>query len=137
VYDAAHRGANPTWLEFSSGGVSLTYFKEFDTKDGFSQAITIDSSYLENVVASTPTFRFDASGSYDMDGEIVSYEWDFGDGTVAQGIAAEYIYTAPGTYEVTLTVTDDDGLASTVSVMVTYAVPVTIQPLPGPSKSSF
>ncbi len=137
VYEATHGGTNPTWLEFSSGDESLTHFKEFDTKDDFTQTITIDSSYLDEVVAANPAYRFDASDSYDVDGEIVSYEWDFGDGTVAQGMLAEHTYTALGTYEVTLTVTDGDGLASTVSMMVTYAIPVTIQPLPGPSKPPF
>ncbi len=137
VYDAAHRGANPTWLEFCSGDANLTFVHEFNTDYGYCQIVPVPDSYLEDVAASNPTYRFDASDSYDIDGEIVSYEWDFGDGTVAQGIAAEHTYTAPGTYEVTLTVTDDDGLASTVSMMVTYAVPVTTQPLPGPSKPTF
>jgi PKD repeat protein len=50
-------------------------------------------------------------GSYDPDGSIMSYAWSFGDGTVAAGVAPSRTYAGPGTYSVTLTVTDDDGLS--------------------------
>ncbi|WP_456487125.1 NosD domain-containing protein, partial [Candidatus Alkanophaga liquidiphilum] len=47
---------------------------------------------------------FDASASYDPDGTIVSYEWDFGDGTTASGVVVTHAYSAAGSYTVTLTV---------------------------------
>lgn len=52
---------------------------------------------------------FDASGSYDRDGEIISYEWDLGDGTYQAGVFVNHKYCNNGTYDVTLTVEDDDG----------------------------
>jgi hypothetical protein len=53
---------------------------------------------------------FDGSASYDSDGgSIVSYEWSFGDGATGSGVAPQHTYTLPGTYIVTLTVTDDEG----------------------------
>jgi PKD repeat protein len=53
---------------------------------------------------------FDGSGSYDSDGTIASYAWDFGDGVgVGTGAMPSYTYAADGNYTVTLTVTDDDG----------------------------
>lgn len=52
---------------------------------------------------------FDGSASSDPDGSITAYEWDFGDGTTASSVVATHTYTAPGTYTVRLTVTDDDG----------------------------
>ena len=68
----------------------------------------------------TPTYpevnevvTFDASGSYDPDGNIVSYAWYFGDGTpivVENDPITYHAYTSFGDYVVTLTVTDNDGL---------------------------
>jgi PKD repeat protein len=52
---------------------------------------------------------FTGNGSYDTDGFIVSYNWDFGDGSFGSGEEVSHIYSAPGTYNVTLVVTDDDG----------------------------
>ena len=52
---------------------------------------------------------FDATGSADADGSIASYAWDFGDGGTAGGISPTHDYLNPGSYVVTLTVTDDDG----------------------------
>jgi hypothetical protein len=53
--------------------------------------------------------RFDASFSRDPDGSIVSYEWDFGDGSSGTGIEPTHAYPSGGRYFPTLTVTDDDG----------------------------
>lgn len=50
-----------------------------------------------------------ASGSSDPDGSIVSYAWNFGDGGTGSGQSATHTYASAGTYNVTLTVTDDDG----------------------------
>jgi PKD repeat protein len=50
---------------------------------------------------------FDGTSSYDADGRIVRYQWDFGDGSGAQGPTATHIFETPGTYDVALTVTDD------------------------------
>jgi hypothetical protein len=50
---------------------------------------------------------FDGSESYDQDGRIISYHWTFGDGTNGTGEIATHIYTVPGDYNVTLSVTDD------------------------------
>jgi len=60
---------------------------------------------------------FNASASYDIDGEIVSYEWDFGDGEVVSETdpIIVHTYASNGTYNVTLTVTDDDGITDTTT----------------------
>ncbi len=55
----------------------------------------------------------DGSASSDADGTIVSYHWDFGDSNVGTGATPTHSYADPGTYTVTLTVTDDDGLTDT------------------------
>ncbi|WP_407075566.1 PKD domain-containing protein [Paraglaciecola sp.] len=61
---------------------------------------------------------FDGANSFD-DGTIVSYEWDFGDGTVASGVNTNHSYLSAGTYTVSLTVTDDLGAMDTASLGVT------------------
>jgi PKD repeat protein len=57
--------------------------------------------------------EFDASRSFDIDGTIAGYEWDFGDGTRGAGKTASHVYTRPGSYTVKLTVTDDHGKTAT------------------------
>ncbi len=52
---------------------------------------------------------FEASRSFDPDGEAIAYHWDFGDGTVAEGPTAEHSYGEPGSYRAVLTVTDATG----------------------------
>jgi parallel beta-helix repeat protein len=61
---------------------------------------------------------FNGSSSYDFDGEIISYEWDFGDGTKGEGKVVYHKYCEVGTYDVTLTVTDDDGLTGNITKCV-------------------
>jgi PKD repeat protein len=61
------------------------------------------------------TVQFDASGSLDLDGTIVGYTWDFGDGTTAGGAAVTHAYDEVGTYTVRLTVQDDSGSTATTT----------------------
>lgn len=62
------------------------------------------------------TFR--ATSSYDPDGEIVLYCWDFGDGTTETAVTstARHGYEEPGYYKVMLTAIDDRGASKTVSI---------------------
>ncbi len=55
------------------------------------------------------TVSFDGSESYDIDGQIVSYYWDFADGTGDNGEIVSHTYTEEETYNVSLTVTDNMG----------------------------
>ena len=52
---------------------------------------------------------FDASASNDADGAVISYEWAFGDGSIAQGQQVTHTYNMEGSYTVSLTVIDDAG----------------------------
>jgi len=69
---------------------------------------------------------FNASASYDPDGNITSYEWDFGDETPSgAGNITTHTYGEAGMYTVTLNVTDNDGSWGTASKNVTiYGPPV-------------
>lgn len=96
------------------------------------QPPTADFSYSPTSPWVDDTVTFDASDSFDSDGEIVSYEWDWGgyEGSeTTENEIAEHAYWSYGIYEVTLTVTDDGGLSDNVTkdVKVTgslYAGPV-------------
>ena len=68
-------------------------------------------------------FAFDATASTDPDGSISSYSWDFGDGNLGSGVAANHPYLAPGPYTVTLTVTDNGTLNDTATRTVLVNAP--------------
>lgn len=52
--------------------------------------------------------EFDASNSWDLDGYITAFEWDFGDGATDNSEKTSHLFEREGTYTVTLTVTDND-----------------------------
>jgi len=56
-----------------------------------------------------PLILFNASCSNDPDGYIVSYEWNFGDGTIGTGATVQHNYLSVGSFYVTLKVIDNDG----------------------------
>jgi len=59
------------------------------------------------------TITFNATASYDPDGFVVKYEWDFGDGVESTGAVVEHSYSLSGNYTVFLRVTDNDSLVNT------------------------
>jgi len=61
------------------------------------------TAYVNTVI------HFSGKGSYDPDGTVMAYIWNFGDGITKSGLTLIYSYEEPGTYLVTLTVTDDHG----------------------------
>jgi hypothetical protein len=74
--------------------------------------------------APNQTVRFNASSSEPAAGRtIVSYTWDFGNGTTGSGLVGEAAYAQVGTYTVTLTVTDDLGRRGVATKTVAVKVP--------------
>jgi DNA/RNA endonuclease G (NUC1) len=59
-----------------------------------------------------------AAVSFDPNGTITSYAWNFGDGTTGTGSTASHIYVQDGNFTVTLTVTDNDGLTGAITSSV-------------------
>ncbi len=68
---------------------------------------------------------FDGSSSYDPDGTISSYSWDFGDGSTGAGPTVNHTYSSAGTYVARLTVTDDHGANASagLTIAVSAAAP--------------
>ena len=69
------------------------------------------------------TCTFNGGASSDPDGSIVSYAWNFGDGSSGSGVTASKTYTSAGTRTVTLTVTDNAGASASTQRSVTTTVP--------------
>jgi len=64
------------------------------------------------------SITFDASGTFDVEGDEISFNWDFGDGTEGSGVTINHTYVEIGTYQVVLTVSDGD-LEDTAKITVT------------------
>jgi PKD repeat protein len=65
---------------------------------------------------------FDGTGSADSDGTIQAYSWEFGDGATGSGKTVSHTYARPGSYTVSLTVTDNAGASGNVSKVVSPIV---------------
>jgi len=70
---------------------------------------------------------FSALESFDSDGEIVSYHWDFGDGSTGVDAETLHIYENEGTFTIILTVEDNEGRTNTAE---TYAIIVALYNAP-------
>ena len=86
---------------------------------------TIDAEVGEEI-------EFDGRPSFDREGDTpLTYAWDFDDGEEATGATTRHAFSEPGTYDVTLSVTDARGLTGTTIVEVTVGgVPVNHAPEP-------
>ena len=74
------------------------------------------------------TVNFSGQNSTDPDGSIVSYAWDFGNGTSGSGVNASCTYNTAGSFIAVLTVTDNDGLASSSSVLISTSAAANVAP---------
>src|SRR5579884_4076687 len=130
-------GSNPVNLEVSLNGTSLYTYQDSSASQILSGIPGVEN-YNSNVkydrftvysngaapinqppsakLSANPTFgsaplsvHFDGSASFDPDGSIVSYAWNFGDNTSGNGVTFDHLYTAAGSYTATLTVTDNQG----------------------------
>jgi hypothetical protein len=77
-----------------------------DVSDGTPKAVFTVSS---NKVFIGDEITFDAFSSFDFDGELVDYSWNFGDNTTASGKIVTHTFNADSIYNVVLTLTDNDG----------------------------
>ncbi len=80
--------------------------------------------YAPQSVQTGHSVFFNGSSSMDPDGFIINYSWNFGDGTLGFGEFPSHVYNNPGSYTVTLTVTDNSGLTGTTSQSVFVVQPL-------------
>ena len=92
------------------------------------------ASFAVNVLAGPAplTVIFNALSSYDSDGVILTYSWDYGDGSTDSGDEVSHTYATEGSYTVTLEVTDNGGKIASMQKGLTVLPPETQAPeLPG------
>ncbi|WP_414663018.1 PKD domain-containing protein [Horticoccus sp. 23ND18S-11] len=82
------------------------------------------------------TVAFSGQGSSDGDGTIVSYSWDFGNGSTSTAMNPACTYMTAGTFIAVLTVTDNDGMANSASVAITASAPANQLPVAVASAST-
>jgi PKD repeat protein len=116
--------ANHAYGDDGTYTVTLTVIDNYGATDSTTSTKNVlnrppVASFTENdtTVKTGEVIQFDASSSYDPDGTIVEYYWDFGDETNAIGVMPTHTYSEDGDYIVTLTVTDDDGISSLESAL--------------------
>ncbi len=103
--------------------VTLTVTDDSDSTGVASSTVTIRDRPPVASFVLTPSpsltltsISFNATGSFDPDGTIVGYGWDFGDGSApGSGVTVSHSYSKSGNYTVVLAVTDNNGLASVSS----------------------
>jgi hypothetical protein len=112
------RNSSPLWSfsTTSSGGGST------EPPDGNQNQTNIlpiaDASRSEKSGFVGSMLFFDGSLSYDSDGYLTMWLWNFGDGVNGTGERIKHVYQSVGKYLVSLTVTDDDGATSTDTINV-------------------
>lgn len=95
----------------NTGGSSIKLGVCVDLADGTPPSQSPSAVFAATPAAGTSplSVAFNATSSNDLDGSIVSYGWDFGDGAYGTGVTTSHTYTGAGTYTPVLTVTDDSG----------------------------
>jgi PKD repeat protein len=111
--------------------------KEYDgtAKDPYLEVIYDDSApvalftHSPSYPVANDTVTFNASASYDPDGCITTYSWDFDDGnvTAVSSPMVTHSYLDYGNYTVTLTVMDNDGLTDIYSEIVEVVDPAILR----------
>lgn len=122
------------YVTFGNYTVTLTVTDSEDLSNSTSKLLKVCAPPVANFTYSpslvehpmrNETVTFNASISYDPDGYIVSYEWDFGDGTTEVYLGANltatatHMYDSVGTQKVTLNVTDNDGFSDSYDTTIT------------------
>ncbi|MEM7707456.1 MAG: Ig-like domain-containing protein, partial [Pseudomonadota bacterium] len=103
-------------LKFYDGALATTAIQDLANPcSGQPESII---SLQRSALSTGELIDFSGTDSTDCDGSLVSFDWDFGDGSSAQGVTVGHAYSSAGQYSATLTVTDDTGNVASASVDV-------------------
>jgi PKD repeat protein len=100
-----------------SRGASTTFARALQVGQGTGPTAAFTFSPASPAIRQNISFTAEASRAT-AGRHIVSYDWNFGSGRLANGVIVSHLYEAAGTYQVTLTVTDDAGNQGTVTQSV-------------------
>ena len=124
--DATLKGGN-IQIHSSSGSVSFQAVEVF-VEDGNRPPVAVANVDNMTVQEYMPVM-FNGSGSYDPDGYVVSYSWDFGDGSESTFPGPVHVFEDNGTYTVSLIVEDNDGKCSEPATLTITVNPPPTEPV--------
>ena len=114
--------ATPSGTNFQTANVRTADIRLMPTGTIVPPANSPTAAFTESPLPATTgtPLHFDGSTSKPGTGasQIASYSWSFGDAASAAGVAPTHTYSSPGNYNVTLTVTNDRGLAASTTQVV-------------------
>ncbi len=120
---------NPKKEELLVGEVQAQSMDDYSNTSNYSGDINlapmVSFDYFAFYKNGSLIYQF-KSDAIDLDGYIVNYTWDFGDGSKAYGENASHKFGGNGVYNVSLCVTDDDGLTSSISMEIMVITNVSI-----------
>jgi len=96
-------------FDTSEGGTFHNWTDPFDNNDSNVPPVADASANEPYTSLVEESIIFNGSRSYDSDGTIINWNWNFDDGNNDTGEIVTYAYSIPGIYNVTLKVTDDQG----------------------------
>jgi len=142
VYEESHTSPTATysWSDVGNYPVTLQVTDNESTTDTITKTITVenlppiaDFTWSPENPSHGQIISFDASTSYDPDGTITWYQWDWNnDGVYEENLpnpTTTHLWTNMGSYPIKLQVTDDDGAVDTITKTIT----ITNQPPGAPS----
>jgi len=126
-------GITPTHSYAAAGTytVTLTVTDNGTLTDSTNRTVLVNAgptaafSALPMAVNPGVAVAFDASNSNDPELNLTTYDWNFGDGNISTGVTTSHAYANPGSYPVTLTVTDNGSLADTATAGIWVNSPPT------------
>ncbi len=106
-YESEGKGANPVWTSFISGFRCRVLFDLFHHNSDDHVVYDLNDE-IGDMISRVRKVHFSVVGDFDED-NVLSYQWDFGDGNNGEGRNTSHFYFSTGVYDILLTVTFETG----------------------------